>query len=230
MKTFKCTVCDEFVESAHMHHITAAIIEELSAVTGKKLRKNGLCCCRHFEAHSSPRFTKKNPAKVKLDYATPRLISPSKRHLGATQRDRAPVALAKPSPANELKAALQRISALEKENAALTIRLEEASVPMLRRLVPNYERDVNLESDSVDLLRYWCGVSKLSCIHQFLALEREEKRGRKSILSDLDRIVLTLFWLRRGMPLQALALFAGLERSTVSRLLDGTVEKMYEYV
>jgi hypothetical protein len=64
-----------------------AFVNEMSAVVGEKRWRNGL---RRWglQSNVSLRFTKNNPATLKLYFATPRLISAYERCLGATDCNR----------------------------------------------------------------------------------------------------------------------------------------------
>jgi hypothetical protein len=110
---FKRNICDEKLKLANTHHIIPAFIDELSAVVGEKLWRNRLRRVGLLQSNVSLRFTKNNPAKLKLHFATPRLISAYKRRMGATECNREAPPLKKAKFASLLHG---HISPLEKAN------------------------------------------------------------------------------------------------------------------
>lgn len=228
-KSFRCIVCEKDVVSIHMHTIQNSFCERLSAITGKKLRVGGLCCCAHFEPHARSRFTRLHPAKLIEEYGTPYFVSPSTRKSRVLERPRDPVQVNVAPRRDRQKKADARVEELQKRIEELESRIIDLDRPLLARLVPKLSSGAQLGAEDAESLRYWTGIRSPELVLQFLDAFPSERRGRLSKLSDLDWITVTLMWLRRGLPQKALALFTSVDRSNVTRHVEDVIDYMNMY-
>jgi hypothetical protein len=235
------------IQGPHLHLLESLDAEDfdlLCQLNGRALPRTGGACCRHFEAHTRKRGTKKSPLRVKKDFATDFFLKTPEREIRART-------LILPSPRQEkpylptveektIEAHIwkRKFEKMTEENVHLKIEclsLKEKQettgqeLLLTRELVEELKEKAKAQEDKKILSligspyvhsKFWLGVADPVSL-------MEEWKDILTSKWDLNFLFpCFMVWMRRGMTFEFLSHFVGKSDTTLRRHFYKTLKDL----